>query len=222
MTDEEIEQAEKDATEDAEWLLLLLLLSKKRVEYRADVGRFYVDGKSVSVTTIREYLNRIERRIGGRMAKLADDLEAGRIKVDEWEREMRRNVTSSHVLAGALAVGSIAAAARNRDIQTRITDEWRYLRGFANDIGNDDAGTVKRIKARSRSYLLAATITFGVIAQAVRSLMGKQTECRRVRRASESCSGCIEWSYRWMPIAQMPPLGSLDCGSRCRCYIEYR
>jgi hypothetical protein len=222
MTDEEIEQAEKDATEDAKWLLLLLLLNKKRVTYRADVGRFYVDGKSVSITTVRDYISRIERRIGNRILKLTDDLEAGRITLDEWRDGFTRNITSMHILTGALALGSIAAAARNADIQKRIDDELKYANNFAKQIKNNDAGSYDRIRARAKSYTLAAVITFGIFQHLARKLMGVQTECRRVRRASESCSGCIAWSYRWMPIAQMPPIGSLDCGSRCRCYLEYR
>lgn len=78
------------------------------------------------------------------------------------------------------------------------------------------------IKARAKSYLRAATITYNVVEQKVRDLIGGYTECRRIRRASESCSACIDWSYRWMPIQDMPPIGTLQCGGRCRCYLEYR
>ena len=30
------------------------------------------------------------------------------------------------------------------------------------------------------------------------------------------------YAYRWMPINEMPRIGSLNCGSWCRCYLEYR
>jgi hypothetical protein len=222
MTDEEIEQAERDAESDAEWLLLLLLRNRKRVVFRADVGRFYVDGRSVSISTIRNYLNRIEQRIGRRIVQLTDDLEKGRITVDEWQTRFNRNITSMHVLTGALALGSIALAVRNVQIQRRIDDEIKFAANFAKQIRNDEAGSEKQIKARAKSYTLAATITYGIIFQKLMVLIGVQTECRRVRRVSESCPGCVQWAYRWMPIAAMPPIGSLQCGGRCRCYIEYR
>ncbi len=81
--------------------------------------------------------------------------------------------------------------------------------------------TFQQIKARARSYMLAASNTYSIIEQRVRGVIG-YTEARRVRRASESCSGCITYSYVWMPINALPSIGSLDCGSRCRCYVEYR
>jgi hypothetical protein len=81
--------------------------------------------------------------------------------------------------------------------------------------------TFSQIKSRARSYLMAASNTYSIIEQRFRSVFG-YTEARRIRRASESCAGCITYSYVWMPIAQLPEISTLDCGSRCRCFIEYR
>lgn len=220
MTDPQIEQAEKDAREDAEWLLLMVLLSKN-VSFNAEVGRFYVDGRSVSINQIRAYLNRIERRVGKRVINLTDQLSKGKLTIDEWKRGFDRNITSIHVLTGALALGSIAAAVRNADVQGRIDSELRYADGFAKDI-REGRGTANQHASRAKSYMIAATITYGILEQLSRGLMSKFTEARRIRRASESCSGCVAYAYRWMPIDEMPPIGSLTCRSRCRCFIEYR
>lgn len=222
MTDAQIEQAEKDAKEDAEWLLLLLLLGSARFSFDAGKGRFYVDGKSVSITTVRNYLARIERKIGRRIATLTDQLEKGTVTAAQWRKEFERNVRSSHILTAALALGSIGAAVRNADVQGRIASELGYADGFAKDVKRGKAGSIAQIKARGKSYLLAAIVTYGILEQKARELIGVQTECRRIRRASESCPGCIAYSYRWMPIAECPPIGSLQCSSRCRCFIEYR
>ena len=220
MTDPQIEQAEKDAREDAEWLLLMVLLSKN-VTFNAEVGRFYVDGRSVSINQIRSYLNRIERRVGRKVIKLTDDLSKGKLTIDEWKRGFDRNITSIHVLTGALALGSIASAVRNTDVQARIDSELRYADGFAKDL-REGKQSVAQSATRAKSYMIAATITYGILEQLSRGLMSKFTECRRIRRASESCPGCIAYAYRWMPIDAMPPIGSLTCRSRCRCYLEYR
>jgi hypothetical protein len=218
MTDEQIEQAEKDAESDAKWLLLMLLL-KKGVTFDAEKGRFYVDGKSVSITTIRNYLQRTEKRLAKKSIKLLDELKAGRITVERWQEEFSRNITSAHILAGAMALGSIKAAVNNVDVQERIDSELAYANNFASDL-KEEVGP--RANARATSYFMAAAVTYGILEMSVRKLMGKQTEAMRIRRASESCVGCIEWSYEWMPIEDMPEIGSLDCGGYCRCYIEYR
>ncbi len=219
MTD--LKQAEKAAQSDAEWLLLMLLISKN-VEFRSDVGRFYVEGKSVSITTIREYVKRIETRIGKRLSQLTTDLENGNITATDWREGFEKNITSAHILTAALALGSIKAAVNNSDVQRRINDELGYARKFGKKVKDEDAGTHKQIASRARSYLLAVAVTYGILEQLAKGLTKKFTECRRIRRASESCPGCIAYSYRWMSIDAMPAIGSLLCGSRCRCYLEYR
>lgn len=222
MTESEIEQAERSAREDAEWLLLMVLLARG-VTFDANSDRFHLNGRSVSVNQIRSYLNRIETRIGKKLNALTADLAAERITADQWAREFRRNVTSAHVLAAALSLGSIAAAVRNAEVQARIDSELAYADNFAEEIAAGSAGTFAQIRARAKSYLLGTAITYGIVSLIVRKVLGVQTECRRVRRASESCPGCIEWARKgWMAIEKMKPLGSLQCRSRCRCYLEYR
>jgi hypothetical protein len=44
----------------------------------------------------------------------------------------------------------------------------------------------------------------------------------RRRTAGESCPDCIFFSDRWMPIGEMPELGSLQCRHYCKCVIEYK
>jgi hypothetical protein len=135
MTDEQIEkQARKDAEE-----LLLMLLIKKDVEFRSDVGRFYVEGKSVSITTVRNYLNRIEERMEKRVDAMTDQLEAGVITVNQWSDGFKRIITSSHVLSAALALGSIKAAVNNADVQARIASELKYADKFASELEADQS-----------------------------------------------------------------------------------
>jgi hypothetical protein len=227
VTETQIKDAETAAEEDAQWLRLALLLAlirqPERVRFDAASDEFILDGRRVHIDTIREYLLRIEKRVGARLTKLTDDLAKKRISVNEWQRSFERYVTSSHILASALAVGGIAAAVRNADVQARIDSELRYADAFAEEIRNGTAGTIAQIRARAKSYLVAVPITYGMIALIVRKVMGTQTEARRVRRASESCPGCVEWAAKgWMKIERMKPLGTLQCRSRCRCFIEYR
>lgn len=231
MTKTEIEQAEKDAEKDAEWLSLLLLifLQKKDkegaelVRFDAAKGRFYYKGRSVSVKQIRKYLERIENRYAHHLDKITEDLLNGEITIGEWKRSFERKITSSHILAGALALGGIAVAARNQMVQTAINSELRFADEFSEAVRKKKAGTYAQVRARARSYARAAAITFANAELESRKLMGIQIKARRLRRASESCKDCIYWSRRgWIPIQIMPRIGSLTCRHYCRCFIEYR
>jgi hypothetical protein len=230
-TEQEIREAELDAERDAAAIALAVLLlmiarwrkrNSPRAEFRADLGRFYIDGSSVSVRTVRDYLQRIERRFGNRLAEMVKDLDAGKITIERFESSFMQTVRSAHILAGALAVGGIAAAVRNTDVRERIASELEYAENFVSAIAGATAGTLKMRIARARSYMRAATVTYGVTELKARGAVGRQTECRRIRRASESCQGCTELAGRWMPIAEMPPIGSQQCRGRCRCYLEFR
>lgn len=225
MTEQELDKLEKDAEETAAAFLLLILLKRRDVdlEFRADVGRFYVNGRSVSVTQLREYVSRIEKRTAKRISDDLDALEREQISLAGFQAEFVKNISVAHVLTAALAVGSIAAAVRNEDVIATIESERDYANQFVKDIRTGWAGSPKKIKSRAKSYLLAAAVTFGAMQMKVMGLLGIYRECRRVRRASESCAGCIDWARKgWMPISDMKPLGELQCRWRCRCYIEYR
>ncbi len=224
------EKHEKEAQSDAEYLgLLLLLLMRKKdadgvrmVIFDAAEGRFYFNGRSVSAKQIRKYLLRIEDKLARRIAKLVDDLEAEKITIKEFQEQFERNISSAHILAGALALGGIVAAARNPVIAGRITEEIAFAEEFISDVDQKKAGSFRRIKARAKSYVRAASITFSNVEQTIRDSMGIQTEAKRIRRASESCKGCIAYAGRWLPISEMPPIGTLQCKRFCRCFLIYR
>lgn len=237
MTEAEIQQAEKDAEKDAEELalLLLLLLGKKDraglevVRFDAAKGRFYYNGKSVSVTQIRKYLARIETRQARKLARLTEQLEKDEITIGEWKRQFDRSITTSHVLAGALALGGIAVAVRNAAIQEQIAEQLAFADVFAENIRSGKAGSLAKRKSRARSYVRAVHGTFVNIELEARRLMGVQTECRNRLRVAEHCNtgkqriGCVELTRKgWMPLDEMVPIGGRQCGPWCKCWIEYR
>src|SRR5688572_4669380 len=126
MTWQEEQQRERDATEEALLIggLLAVLLGlragTRRIEWDAVRQRFTVEGRAVSIITIRKLLAKIEGDIGVRVSTFTDHLKAGRWTVDQWQRETIRVIGAAHILSGALAVGSIRAAVKDRDVQARI------------------------------------------------------------------------------------------------------
>lgn len=90
---------------------------------------------------------------------------------------------------------------------------------------------IKRIKRRALSYIATAWFRFHDHWFDLHVKLG-YTEAYRIRRAEESCrtglekgvrvEGCLEWSDKWVPIAQMPRLGTLRCKVYCKCFIIFR
>lgn len=226
MTGDEIDEERKRAEALAKSIggalavLLGLKTASRPVAWDAARGRFVIDGRFVSVETVRRELRRLETGVGARMSNVTDRLASGNITLDGWRNEIKELIGSSHVLTGALAAGSVAAAAVLPVVQQRIESERKFADRFVKDIPARKLKT-PAIKARARSYLLAAGVTFSVVEQRVRSILG-YTMARRVTTARESCDGCRAAAYQWIPIGEMPEIGSLQCGSRCRCHLEYK
>ncbi len=201
-------------------VILGLRATDTPVKWDSKKARFTVGGRLISMETIRRELRRFETAVGVRMAKLADRLSSGSITLPEWQTEMKQLVGSSHVVMAAVAAGSIAAAVNSKTVHARMMSEQKYVDGFAGDVKKKKLEK-PTISARSKSYLLAAAVTFAVVGLAVHKSTG-YTEAKRTRTAAESCPDCIAYAGEWMPIDDCPEIGSLTCGSRCRCYVEYR
>lgn len=222
-TERELEEARAQAEEVGAALLLLLGLKKgTRSVVWDERGYFTIGGKKVGVLTIRRLLDRIEKVGSKRLRGLTGDFFRGRITLTEWRTRMERAVAGSHLLFGALALGSLEAAAASLVVAERIAEQTRYVAGFGDDLRNKKVSQA-RGESRAASYLLAAAVVYHVLEQLVQVRgPSRRTQAKRIRRASESCPGCLIYAGRWIPINQMPPIGSLDCGSRCRCYLIYR
>lgn len=240
-------ELEKQLDEASAALLLLLFVgqrnvrSARQVEFDPRRGVFRVDGKVVSVTTIRLLISQLEGIGRIRLQRHLDDLLAKRIDLAEWQRRTASTLRVSHTLATALAVGGIERAKQDEEATKRINAELAYLAGFARDIQSGKL-TEPQMRSRANSYLLAVAVTYwaidqiqktrlrdvrrvrriGAIPMTDEEIIEVYREAKRYRRARESCTGCLRYSGRWIPIKQMPPIGSLDCGSRCRCFIVYR
>lgn len=221
MTDDEREQ--RDAEEFAALIggMIALFLSRRKARFDRQRGVWILDGQVVSQRTIRTMIKRMKRIGGMELAALTEKLFADRITLAEWKRDFKKTIRSAHLVAGALATGSVAKAQKASVYRQRIEREEEYLDNFGDQIRRNQAGSEAKAKARAASYMLGAAATFGILEMSERALFGA-TEAIRIQTAAESCAGCEEYGGEWMPIDDMPEIGSLDCGARCLCYIEYR
>lgn len=244
MIDNNAKKELKDYAKELSVAVLVLLglkRSNKRIEYDELSATFKLDGRTISPETMRRLLADVEAVGGQRIARNTTAFLDGKIELEIWRARMKNTITAAHVIAGALALGALLKAMESPLVNRRIASDLKYLQGFTNDL---KAGKVSPARAvtRGKSYLRSATHTYFVTEQdekgnpteiltelEIGGVKVKQVvystrfkEARRIRTASESCVGCFAWADKWLPIAEMPPIGSLDCGGFCKCFLEYR
>ena len=216
---------EENLKEDMDGIPTLLLLlglkrSERSVTYDQRLGRFRIDGRLVSTATIRRLLADIERVFGKQAQRLTADYFDAKITLDEWSAAMERKLTSAHWAAAGLSAGGLGLALQSGILAATLGQQIGFKNGFADDLKK---GKVSENKARSRakSYTKAVYITYCVVEHGIKRLIYR--EARRIRRALESCPACVDYATRgWIPVEQMPSIGSLTCRWNCRCVIEYR
>lgn len=226
MTKKEIEQAETEARVAALEMggLLVLLLgyrgARGRVLWDSRIARFRVDDRLVSMDTVRTQLSRIQKHFGKIVSEHTSRLILGEIELEEWQDRVRRDISSHHALSGALTTGLTSAAMSAAFVRAEIDKHHRYLGGFAGDIKRNRAGSAKNIFHRITTYDRGLHKTFINLELRVKKLI--YTEAQRVRRAAESCVNCRALSGHWMPVGDMPAIGTQACGWNCKCFIIYR
>ena len=222
ITQDERRQIERDYAEAGVGLLVLLGLRStgQRVEFDKRLGQFRIDGRLVSPETIRRLVNQISLIARSKIQRVTELLISGSYSSERWLEEMRRILKGGHAIASGLAFGSLDDTDGWLSFQKRYEEEDDYLIGLFAGYG---AGGVSagRLAARSLMYASAIYITWQLLTSRQKQTQGFK-EAMRIRTAAESCSGCIQYANRWIPIPQMPPIGSLQCRSNCKCFLIYR
>jgi hypothetical protein len=222
ITADERRQIERDYAEAGVALLVLLGLRQtgQRVEWDSRLGQFRIDGRLVSPETIRRVMNRVVSTARTQILLATELLISGSYSNERWLKEMRRILKGGHAIASGLAFGGLDSTDGFLSFRERYDEEDDYLIGFWAAWG---AGGVSPARAVARSVMYASAIyVTWQIATGQQKKGAGFTEAMRIRTAAESCPGCIQYAGRWIPISQMPPIGSLQCRSNCKCYIIYR
>lgn len=158
------------------------------------------------------------------MAALTGRLRAGTIDLPTWQTGMAAEIKTLHVAMATAAKGGKAqmSPADWGRVGQRIREQYRYLDGFARGVADGRQPLDGRLVSRARLYADAGRTAYG---ETVRQLWADKGEVqeRWLRRASESCPGCVEQSARgWVAEGVLPALGTQQCRSRCRCEIQSR
>ena len=205
-------------------IALLVLLGLRRtgqnVSFDSATGQFVIDGRRVNERTIRLLIGRITDTMRRDMRQATIDYFENRISLDEWEKTMNRKITSGHWASAALILGGLTVARRAGFLFDRIRNEMRFASIFKDDIRNGRTSEA-RAAYRASSYADAINVT-AAEGERIKAEADGRRFALRVITATESCAGCLQWAGRWIRIEDMPPIGSLDCISHCKCVMYYR
>lgn len=190
----------------------------KVARYRDRSGHF------LAQDTVWQAVDQVAKTSGDRMAAIAERLRSGSIDLPTFQAGMAGEIKTLHVAMATAAKGGRAqmAPADWGRVGQRIRQEYAYLDGFARGVADGRQPMDGRLVSRARLYADAGRPAYG---EAVRQLWADKGEVeeRWLRRASESCPGCVEQSGRgWVVEGALPRLGTQQCRSRCKCSIESR
>jgi hypothetical protein len=205
-------------------LALLVLLgirnTGQRVRFDRRRSQFIIDGRRINYQTIQRLLRRIGLMMRNDMREVTNKLFEEEIGLDEWERTMDRKITSGHWASAALVLGGIGIAAASGFLREKITQEKKYADGFKNDIREGKSSRARSVY-RAGSYGDSMRGTASNIEQG-EAVKNGALRAYRIQLADESCPGCVDYGGFWMPVEDMPEIGSQDCGSHCKCIIIYQ
>jgi hypothetical protein len=156
------------------------------------------------------------------MAALTARLNAGG-QLADWQLGMRAELKGLHGTLATVAHGGKAqmSPADYGWLSGRLREQYTFLSQFSLDLAQGRL-TPAQAEARARLYAESGRLTWTEMQHRDARLRGA-TEERWVRRASESCAGCVAQSGRgWVAVGQLPRLGSQPCRSRCKCQIQTR
>lgn len=157
------------------------------------------------------------------LAALTLQRQSGKLSEKTWLDKMTRVVTKLHAQMAAMARSGGGARVTDAD-RARVADyldtQLRYLNRYA-----------AQVKKREKPLSVARSMLYGSAGRgayfhALVALAREKSsgEVRRVLNDEvEHCVGCVREARRgWMPVADLKPIGSLDCRVHCKCTLKFR
>lgn len=192
--------------------------------------RRYRDDKenTIAPSIVRSWADALAAAVALHFALRAQRVIDKQKTLDDWQHEMKSDITSLHFSESALAFGGILQMS---------SDEWQIAEGIvARQNGFFDnfaaeaqqsvsaAGLGSIFVARSGMYGLSGFSTYenSVVEREFNS--GAINLYRRVLdQGAENCEDCIAYAQLgWQTRAQLPEIGNSICRVRCRCHFIFK
>lgn len=192
--------------------------------------RLYIDSRGLALTerelreALDEYIESVQRGMGKKVAEYA----AGRFSTAELFAFLDEEVSALHGASGAIAYGGLEQMDPRKwsRISTRLMSELGYLAQFKQDVHAAEITgqelSVEGIANRAGLYAEAAYSEY--MNQKVENeadngvFMGRRI-CESDEASCEECIGAA--TDEFIPLDQIPEIGSLTCMNNCRCEIEF-
>lgn len=173
---------------------------------------------------IRRALEQVITGSAQTMRTLSQSLLDGSLPLASWQSQMMHEIKAGHLVAATLATGGWAQMDQSDFGFTgqRIRTQYVYLRSFAADVASGKQPWNGTIAARAELYAHASRQTHRAAVERVALKRDEELE-RNVLGIADHCAGCLAATAQgWVPVGTLPPPGTRNCLSRCRCWIEYR
>lgn len=192
--------------------------------------RLYVDANGVRLTDreIREALDEYINSVQEGMTERVIEYTAGGITANQLFRFLEDEVTALHGASGSIAYGGLAQmdAEKWGRIERRVVTELGYLSQFRADVQQAaQAGELSAEGIANRAGLYGEAAYSEWLNQVIeREMDSGVTLGRRIcEQDGASCDECIEAATEdFIPLDEIPEIGSLQCINNCRCEIEFQ
>lgn len=184
----------------------------KTKRFRSEKGRF------LSREEVRTQIEKTVERVGRKNRDLTGRLNSGEIDLKAWKKQMRENIKTMHTLTAAVGKGGRKQMTKSDwgKVGAEIKKQYKYLDKFESDLKKKKVSP-KAAEYRATLYARNARVAFADM----ESRANEGRPCRRVLHASESCSECRAWANKGY-VDDQPRIGSLKCGTGCKCSLEYK
>jgi hypothetical protein len=163
------------------------------------------------------------------MAGYADALIAGDMSLPAYQVAMEASIKRMHLAAVATTRGgwaNLTTSERGKAARA-IQEQYRYLNKSCLAFSNGDREVNGRVRATSQMYASSARTAYGELDyDAAKDAAEAQVDThqeRWIRHASDSCSGCVDQASKgWVGLGELPPIGSQQCLTQCKCSKSVR
>ncbi|HXG85092.1 MAG TPA: hypothetical protein VNI84_13815 [Pyrinomonadaceae bacterium] len=190
---------------------------RKTARYRTAGGRF------VSPREVRKTIDKTFETVKKDMRVLGEALTTGGIDLRTFQTLMREQLKISHSLAASIGRGGRRQMSLSDwgKVGGGLKKQYAYLNKLSAQIEKglvSDVQIINRAAAYSHGVRLAY---YGMTT--IAETAGDATVCRRIIQSKEGCKECAYYaSLGFIPIDEMPEVGSLICGVFCLCEIQFR